>query len=119
MQQRAAETRLLSRQAARKRKLVEAGIVYNFDKVGYVSFPVRYGSIIAQKPFCSHRKNLKARHDDLCQPCTWVLRWLRDCIMSFMATGTIDIQGIYCPLLYLTLNLESCLCRAVISGVCL
>jgi len=35
MQQRAAEKRLLSRQAARKRKLAEAGIVYNFDKVGY------------------------------------------------------------------------------------
>jgi len=26
---------LLRRQAARKRKLAEAGIVYNFEKVGY------------------------------------------------------------------------------------
>ncbi|KAI9439866.1 hypothetical protein H4582DRAFT_1943545 [Lactarius indigo] len=34
-QQRAAEKRLLSRQARRKRKLAEAGIVYNFEKVGY------------------------------------------------------------------------------------
>ncbi|KAH9052862.1 hypothetical protein EDB83DRAFT_2394433 [Lactarius deliciosus] len=34
-QQRAAEKRLLSRQARRKRKLAEAGIVYSFDKVGY------------------------------------------------------------------------------------
>ncbi|KAI9460364.1 hypothetical protein F5148DRAFT_983295 [Russula earlei] len=37
IQQRAAEKRLLSRQAARKRKLAEAGIVYNFEKVAYVS----------------------------------------------------------------------------------
>ncbi|KAI9456556.1 hypothetical protein BJY52DRAFT_1121092 [Lactarius psammicola] len=36
-QQRAAEKRLLSRQASRKRRLAEAGIMYNFDKVGYVS----------------------------------------------------------------------------------
>jgi nucleolar protein 15 len=35
MQQRAAEKRLLNRQEARKRKLAEAGIVYNFEKVGY------------------------------------------------------------------------------------
>ncbi|KAI0300765.1 hypothetical protein BC826DRAFT_618853 [Russula brevipes] len=35
MQQRTAEKRLLRRQAARKRKLAEAGIVYNFEKVGY------------------------------------------------------------------------------------
>ncbi|KAH9003089.1 hypothetical protein EDB86DRAFT_3073566 [Lactarius hatsudake] len=34
-QQRVAEKRLLSRQARRKRKLAEAGIVYSFDKVGY------------------------------------------------------------------------------------
>ncbi|KAN0132905.1 hypothetical protein V8E53_009270 [Lactarius tabidus] len=34
-QQRAAEKRLLSRQANRKRKLAEAGIMYNFDKVEY------------------------------------------------------------------------------------
>ncbi|KAI0303632.1 hypothetical protein B0F90DRAFT_1949016 [Multifurca ochricompacta] len=34
-QQRAAEKRLIRRQAARKRKLAEAGIVYNFDKVEY------------------------------------------------------------------------------------
>lgn len=66
MQQRAAEKRLLSRQAARKRKLVEAGIVYNFDKVGYVSSPVRCGSIMTQRTFCSHRKNPKACHDGLC-----------------------------------------------------
>jgi hypothetical protein len=72
MQQRAAEKRLLSRQAARKRKLVEAGIVYNFDKVGYVSIPVRRGLIITQKTFCSHRKNLKAHHDNLCQPCMYL-----------------------------------------------
>ncbi|KAH9954287.1 hypothetical protein BC827DRAFT_1243676, partial [Russula dissimulans] len=35
MQQRVAEKRLMSRQAARKRKLAEAGIAYNFEKVGY------------------------------------------------------------------------------------
>jgi nucleolar protein 15 len=34
-QQRAAEKRLLSRQASRKRKLAEAGIMYDFDKVEY------------------------------------------------------------------------------------
>jgi len=34
-QQLAAEKRLLSRQASRKRKLAEAGIMYNFDKVEY------------------------------------------------------------------------------------
>ncbi|KAI9463318.1 hypothetical protein BJY52DRAFT_1350766 [Lactarius psammicola] len=34
-QQRAAEKRLLSRQVSRKRKLAEAGIVYDFDRVGY------------------------------------------------------------------------------------
>jgi len=34
-QQRAAEKRLMKRQAARKRKLAEAGIVYDFGKVGY------------------------------------------------------------------------------------
>lgn len=34
-QQRSAEKRLFSRQASRKRKLAEAGIVYDFDKVGY------------------------------------------------------------------------------------
>jgi nucleolar protein 15 len=39
MQQRAAEKRLMDRQEARKRKLAEAGIVYNFEKVGYVSVP--------------------------------------------------------------------------------
>jgi hypothetical protein len=29
------------------------------------------------------------------------MNWYYDsyCIMSFMATGTIDIQGIYCPVL--------------------
>jgi len=31
------ENRLLNRQEAQKRKLAGAGIVYNFDKVGYVS----------------------------------------------------------------------------------
>ena len=36
-QQRAAEKRLMNRQESRKRKLAEAGIVYNFEKVGYVS----------------------------------------------------------------------------------
>lgn len=34
-QQLAAERRLLSRQASRKRKLAEAGIIYDFDKVEY------------------------------------------------------------------------------------
>ncbi|KAH9998816.1 hypothetical protein BJV74DRAFT_794648 [Russula compacta] len=38
MQQRAAERRLMSRQEARKRKLAEAGIVYNFEKVGYAVY---------------------------------------------------------------------------------
>ena len=42
MQQRAAEKRLMNRQEARKRKLVEAGIVYNFEKVGYVSTLLLY-----------------------------------------------------------------------------
>jgi nucleolar protein 15 len=42
MQQRAAEKRLLNRQEARKRKLAEAGIVYNFEKVGYVSTLLLY-----------------------------------------------------------------------------
>jgi hypothetical protein len=32
----------MSRQAARKRKLAEAGIVYDFGKVGYVSIVVIY-----------------------------------------------------------------------------
>ena len=36
-QRRTAEKRLMKRQEARKRKLAEAGVVYNFDKVGYVS----------------------------------------------------------------------------------
>jgi len=35
VQQRTAENRLLSRQRARKRKLAELGIVYEFAKVGY------------------------------------------------------------------------------------
>ena len=41
-QRRTAENRLMKRQEARKRKLAEAGIVYNFDKVGYVSGPTPY-----------------------------------------------------------------------------
>ncbi|KAI0279759.1 hypothetical protein BGY98DRAFT_915475, partial [Russula aff. rugulosa BPL654] len=36
-QRHTAEKRLMKRQEARKRKLAEAGVVYNFDKVGYVS----------------------------------------------------------------------------------
>lgn len=39
-QQRTAEKRLMKRQAARKRKLAEAGIAYDFGKVGYVSAAV-------------------------------------------------------------------------------
>ncbi|KAF8501728.1 hypothetical protein F5888DRAFT_1674836 [Russula emetica] len=34
-QRRTADKRLMKRQEARKRKLAEAGVVYNFDKVGY------------------------------------------------------------------------------------
>jgi nucleolar protein 15 len=43
-QRRTAKKRLMKRQEARKRKrkLVEEGIVYNFDKVGYVSGPTPY-----------------------------------------------------------------------------
>jgi nucleolar protein 15 len=41
-QRRTAEKRLMKRQEARKRKLAEAGVVYNFDKVGYVSGPTPY-----------------------------------------------------------------------------
>lgn len=41
-QRRTAEKRLMKRQEARKRKLVEAGVVYNFDKVGYVSGPTSF-----------------------------------------------------------------------------
>jgi hypothetical protein len=51
IQQRAAEKRLLSRQAARKRKLAEAGIVYNFDKVGYVSAIVRCPRSLLKRSF--------------------------------------------------------------------
>ncbi|KAH9033448.1 hypothetical protein EDB84DRAFT_1270197, partial [Lactarius hengduanensis] len=50
-QQQAAEKRLLSRQARRKRKLAEAGIVYNFDKVGYVSATVSLCFIKDYKAF--------------------------------------------------------------------
>ena len=32
----------MKRQEARKRKLAEAGIAYNFDKVGYVSSSTPY-----------------------------------------------------------------------------
>jgi nucleolar protein 15 len=41
-QRRTAEKRLMKRQEARKRKLAEAGVVYNFDKAGYVSGPTSF-----------------------------------------------------------------------------
>jgi len=64
MQQRSAEKRLMSRQAARKRKLAEAGIVYNFEKVAYVSAAApRTRS--ARKDLLPHRRSPKAHHDDL------------------------------------------------------
>ena len=44
-QRRTAEKRLIKRQEARKRKLAEAGIVYNFDEVGYVSGPTPYAMV--------------------------------------------------------------------------
>jgi hypothetical protein len=34
----------MKRQEARKRKLAEAGVVYNFDKVGYVSGSTPYAT---------------------------------------------------------------------------
>jgi hypothetical protein len=51
-QQRAAEKRLLTRQEARKRKLAEVGIVYNFDKAGYVSVAVRCARLRLKRTFC-------------------------------------------------------------------
>jgi hypothetical protein len=64
MQQRAAEKRLISREAMLKWGLAEAGIAYNFEKVGYVSAATpRVRS--AHKDLLFHRKNLKAHHDDL------------------------------------------------------
>jgi hypothetical protein len=52
----------MKRQEARKRKLAEAGVVYNFDKVGYVSGSTPYATAVGS---FSHRKKLKARHDDV------------------------------------------------------
>jgi nucleolar protein 15 len=48
-QRRTAEKRLMKRQEARKRKLAEAGVVYNFDKVGYVSGPTPYTIIMTDQ----------------------------------------------------------------------
>jgi nucleolar protein 15 len=64
-QRRTTEKRLMKRQEARKRKLAEAGVVYNFDKVGYVSGPnaLYYGR--SSFNCSSHRKNLKARRDNV------------------------------------------------------
>ncbi len=42
MQRRTAEKCLMKRQEERKRKIAEAGIMYNFEEVGYVSGPARY-----------------------------------------------------------------------------
>jgi hypothetical protein len=39
----------MKRQEARKRKLAEAGVVYNFDKVGYVSGSTLFA--MADQPF--------------------------------------------------------------------
>jgi hypothetical protein len=63
-QRRTAEKRLMKRQEARKRKLAEAGVAYNFDKVGYVSGPTPY-AMSDQRSTLLHRKNLKARHDNV------------------------------------------------------
>ena len=62
-QRRSAEKRLMKRQEARKRKLAEAGIAYNFDKVEYVSGPTPYAMADQRSTFdsSSHRKKLKAR----------------------------------------------------------
>ncbi len=69
IQRRTAENRLMKRQEARKRKIAEAGIVYNFynfEKVGYVSGPVPC-AMLDQRSNDSppHRKNLKALHDNI------------------------------------------------------
>ena len=44
-QRHTAEKRLIKRQEARKRKLAEAGIVYNFEKVEHVSRPTAYAML--------------------------------------------------------------------------
>ena len=56
-QRRTAEKRLMKRQEARKRKLAEAGVVYNFEKVGYVSGPTPYGMTDQRSTLLHTEKN--------------------------------------------------------------
>jgi nucleolar protein 15 len=55
-QRHTAEKRLMKRQEARKRKLAEAGVVYNFDKVGYVSGPTPYAMADQRSTLLTQKK---------------------------------------------------------------
>jgi hypothetical protein len=69
-QRRTAEKRLMKRQEARKRKLAdsEASVVYNFDKVGYVSGPTPYAMAdqnMAHEQIIVHRLRNNLSNDSM------------------------------------------------------